>query len=89
MKEAAQAIIGTWRQDNGDLFIFSSDRTVVAIGNKSQWVRHSTWAVEGNAVVIYWPEGGWDKFLLPLDPRNTINTNKNGDHSIYSKVATP
>jgi hypothetical protein len=86
---AAQAIIGTWRQDNGDLFIFSSDRTVVAIGNKSQWVRHSTWAVEGNAVVIYWPEGGWDKFLLPLDPRNTINTNKNGDHSIYSKVATP
>jgi hypothetical protein len=87
--DAAAAIVGTWRRENGDLYVFSVDGTVVAIGDKGKWLRHSRWAVENNAVAIYWPDGGWDKFLLPIDPRNTINANKDGDHFVYSKVASP
>ena len=88
-EDVTAALVGTWRQENGDIFTFSSDGTVLAIGDKGKWLRHSTWTVEENAVVIHWQNGAWDKFLLPIDPRNTIDVNNGGGHIMYSKVASP
>jgi hypothetical protein len=95
-EDVTAALLGTWRQkrvgpQKGDwLFIFSSDGTMVGIhigGDGEQ--RTTRWAVEGNAVVFHWPGDGWDEFLLPIDPKETVDVNDLGGHYTYWKVTSP
>ncbi|MGO9243489.1 MAG: hypothetical protein ACLP0A_09155 [Verrucomicrobiia bacterium] len=88
-EDVAEKLAGTWRQENGDLFMFTHGGDAAAFGSKGEWVRRSRWAVEGNAVAIYWQTGGWDKFLLPIDPKQTKSLNDLGDYHTCSKAPAP
>jgi hypothetical protein len=51
--------------------------------------RTTRWAVEGNTVIFHWPGDGWDEFLLPIDPKETVDVNDLGQHYTYWKVTSP
>lgn len=86
--DVAEVLVGAWRHKKiGWMFVFSADGSVVSINlDRGAQYLGGRWSVEGDAVVIRSPNGYWEKFFLPIDPRETINLNKDGNRNAFSKL---
>ena len=55
--------------------VFARDGTFTTVGNGGE---HGTWKFSNNMVVLTFPDGHHDTFMLPLDPKGTDGADRDG-----------
>lgn len=74
----AQLVSGPWRVKGGwwtAVRVFAKDGTFTTVGNGGD---SGTWKIANNTVILTFPDGHNDTFLLPLDPKGTDGADRDG-----------